>query len=101
MRKIRQPFGAPLRQDADVSGIDLALRGRRERGHHRHLVRQQRVERRTAALIRHVHHLELRGIEKHFHRQMHRAEVPGRAIGYLAGVRFDRRDEVCQRIPRR
>src|SRR5262249_46545379 len=32
VRKIRQPLGAPLRQDADVSGIDLALRGRLERG---------------------------------------------------------------------
>jgi len=86
VRKIRQPLGAPLRQDADISAVDLALGSRLEGRYDRHLVGQQRVERRTAALIRHMHHLELRSIEKHFHREVHGAEVPGRAIGCAPGV---------------
>ena len=72
-----------------------------ERRHHRHLVRKQRVERRAAALVRHVDHPELRGVEKHLHRQMDGAEMSGGAVGYAAGVVSHRRDEILQRCPRR
>ena len=93
MGETRQPLRAPLGQNAEIAGLDLPLADGFQRWNDRHLFREEGAERRAAALIRHVNHLQLRGMQKHFHCQVDGAQVPRRAVGDLAGVPFDRRNK--------
>ncbi|MNL34642.1 hypothetical protein D3C87_1566250 [compost metagenome] len=61
----------------------------------------QRLNRRTGARERHMHHLDPGSVLQHFHRHMHRAVDARGSIAELAGLAFGRGDEFLQSLVRR
>ena len=71
--------------------------GLRRREHELDLSRDEIGERRAAALVRHVRHLDARHVQEELGREMHDRALAAAAVGDLAGPRLRERDELARR----
>ena len=65
-----------------------------------HLPRHQIDQRLPGALVRHVRHLDAGHAVHQFHRQMHIAALPRRAVIEFARLRFRQRNQITQGLHR-